>query len=183
MQHQTVTLLRTFGAFSHWFCGKHCEKVLKSSKMNKATGRFNLRARKSMKLLGQKECNSCSRYYFPREYSDDEENIDSSNESEQICCNCEQKKQAKMKPTKKIHQNVASPKTIKIENVDPNEMDHNGPIQNKHNQNRGNNFRSDCMVQIHFDELTMQPTAMLDSNGELICIIWGNYGILSRFVS
>lgn len=146
--------------------------------MNQAAGRFNLRARKTLKLLGQVQCISCTRYFFPPEYVDDEKNAESGNESEHICCDCEQKKQvAKMKLAKKVrqHKNAASSTTtIKIEKIEPIEILSDlsiQPIQSQNNQNNGSNFRPECMVQIHLDELITQPPAILNSNRKLICII------------
>lgn len=56
--------------------------------MDKPGGRFNLRARKSLKLFGQVECSLCKRHYFPVETDDDENDEKTDN----LCCNCEKLK-------------------------------------------------------------------------------------------
>lgn len=150
--------------------------------MSTRSSRFSLRTRKSMKLLGQIECSSCQRFYFPPENSDDEnDDVDEQTEnSEQLCCDCEEKKAYKSPPRKRraIQQQngVPSPivKVIKQEQIDPADLQANNggyndrvsPIANQNTTNGINHFNCDSMVQIHTSELLKQPMLPLSIDSE-----------------
>lgn len=142
--------------------------------------RFNLRTRKSMKLIGQLECTSCHRFYFPPENSDDE-NDDGiqTKPGENLCCDCEEKKRYEPSPKRRAIQRqngVPSPisKTIKQEKIDPDYSQSNidgnygrfSSVANQNTTNGSNNFNSDRMVQIHSSELLAQPMLPLNMNSE-----------------
>lgn len=132
------------------------------------SSRFNLRARKSLKLFGQSECTSCHRFYFPPENSDDEnDNGTQATATETLCCDCEEKKRHEPPPKRRAvqRQNGASPSIsnvyIKQEKPDLDDsqsiasghFDQRLSNVNQHAKNRTENTNCDQMVQIHSSEL------------------------------
>lgn len=105
--------------------------------------RRSLRSRKTVKLNGQIQCESCKRFYFTSEYIDESEST-----VKRICCNCEgeQQKQSFEKRQKK-HGTIAT--EIKQELIKPS-FQQNVSSNGKENASSvDNNLNSDCMVQIH----------------------------------
>lgn len=119
--------------------------------MEKPTGRFNLRTRKSLKLAGQIECNSCKRNYFPSNFSDDNDNTE---QTENVCCNCEKiPLQNAPQPRKR-----AKRTSIKEEKIDP-DFDFHKMVNVSNDQCPGTSettkiqLPKQSMVQIHSIEL------------------------------
>lgn len=139
-----------------------------------------LRNRKSIKLIGQNECTSCHRFYFPSENSDDENDDGVQTKTvEALCCDCEEKKRSEPPPKRRAIQRqngVPSPmsKVIKQEKLDSDDLQSNisgnyGRFSSNANQNTTNginNFNCDRMVQIHSSELLTQPMLPLNMNSE-----------------
>lgn len=125
--------------------------------MKKSVGRFNLRSRKSLKLTGQIECNSCKRNFFPIDFSKDNENIGQIN-----CCDCEEKEQnvthPKRRTTIKIEKEDSPPSTNTDESNSDGSSDlsqdsvlrMNAPV-------RKNFLRSSRIVKIHTADLLKHP--------------------------
>ncbi|XP_031632249.1 uncharacterized protein LOC116346374 [Contarinia nasturtii] len=131
--------------------------------MDKATGRFNLRARKSLKLTGQIECISCKRHYFPSSFSEDDEDTE---QKENLCCNCENEMRKVPQPKKR------TPRTsIKVEKIDAdfNIARTSSNVSHDQHQNYGQTTNTQIsknnMVQIHSIDLIQQhPTIKSSPN-------------------
>lgn len=165
----TITRSTTFSIFATQFW-----KSISKEKMNKSTGRFNLRTRKSLK--NQLKCDSCKRHYFPMEVSDDDDE-----QTENICCDCDVKRQSKSQPKR---QGIS----IKVEEPDTNFDDQcqkYQPVTTKGNVTCKSRLDYNNMVQIHSIELVKPATV---TNSKFIAItsfddiIWWNNNILLYLV-
>lgn len=123
--------------------------------MSKPIGRSNLRARKSLKSIGQLECHLCKRHYFPIEFTEeDEDEIENENgySTRNICVDCDSDAESK----KQISHHKRITTSIKVEN-DPS-FDECLPTL-KQPIERGNVYTSrnvlteGTMVKVHFSEL------------------------------
>lgn len=127
--------------------------------MNKSTGRFNLRTRKSLK--NQLKCDLCKRNYFPMELSDDE--VDDDEQTKNICCDCDVKRQSKPQPKRKGV-------SIKVEKPDTNYDDQcqkYQPVTTKGNVTSKSSLACSNMVQIHSIEL-LKPATVTNSKSIVI---------------
>lgn len=149
-----------------------------TSTMSSIGGRFNLRTRKSLILVGQIECSLCKRHYFPLENSDDD---DIDDQKENICCNCEEKQQYQPPTKKRAIQcdNDAKATAIKRERMesnsnisnqnsqtqpDANQTKVKQPKQRKNTQNRKQSINSKRIVQTQAAVcLTPKPAAFSKS--------------------
>lgn len=127
--------------------------------MNRSSGRFNLRQRKSVKLFGQIECSSCKRYYFPTDNSDEEE--ESETKTNKICCDCEERAQNVPPPKRRVVQRKNDISATTQANVKQERIDSaNFPVQNnvfehlqrnekENTQQHCNNMNTGNTVPIH----------------------------------
>lgn len=147
--------------------------------MNTPGHRFNLRARKSLKLNGQIECNSCSRYYFPANFSEDYENGD---QTENMCCDCKGKKNEfdvpKAKKRAVQRKNLTEVKIEKTE-FNGNQIGMKMPDGNGNNLTRGSELNNGGMVQIHSIELLDVPVKIVKVIGKFVVhffkIVFGSF--------
>lgn len=132
--------------------------------MEEPSGRFNLRARKSLKLSGRSVCSSCKRGYFSAVlFSEDFDTND--DQTQNICCDCEKKKsiepQAKRRSTQRKTKATAA--TIKKESVAANNsyqfQAHIDQSTQRNDQDQQAILDAGNMVKIHFSELLQnQPS-------------------------
>lgn len=147
--------------------------------MCSSVGRFNLRTRKSLKLNGQIECNSCKRYYFPPE-NVDEDDDDNEVKTKQICCDCEDRQQ-QQPPAKRQRKSRATVTAIKQEPITlipqpPVYYDQHSnqtlqpilSIEKENTQNVDKKTNSGCMVQIHSIELLSNSPIALTTISKFI---------------